>query len=996
MDWLQDNNIDETCCQALCQHPSCWESNLRQLKGFPRKLKKIPQPKILDDALPKQSVCNLLDDYGPSENDRYPSLWEGDGLEHKRAQSLPGLHSSAVDSFRNIVKCPNATPVTATPVQSHSRMLQLVAPLIPPRINKVEVQELFDVSDLQQDWNETFVGKQYYVWVPKATDKSTTPRQPEATQSVSIQQLSGGPKKLNMKDTTDQMIPKSIRKAKPTKQRERTSKSPTGGQPYKLDNIRKKKGKKRDSNMEEFIDLLKLPREVLIRILDEAEKGELMNRDKIREILEYYVSMLPDREKTTMSLTQSEVLHQHKVELVKGTQPGVRNLRQPEKFQSQQLYLLDTDKNNDLTPRDNETHSYEGLNVADLSDLDSYKGSHLSGKDEDSVADKESPRFTNKKPLPSISGGKAGSQSAGTKAKIPSISIGLPELAPGVKATKPFTYKRHQKQPDVNFSFSRVPTPPTTIDRAPTPKSESSEHGSTIHVTVPSIASEKEDPGASKKKEVVPVRTHRMRGLPAYSFSSRDRRDSAGLHAVSPAFSTNVPHTPVATPNTRQSKTNSVGLGPGYIAPENTGFSLPSSPVKSLKEGIVSPINFGLKVPSNTPIHPPGSPLSPEHTGILDTIVESSNGSVTGEVPTRDAGPVPQSRGRSVHFAQDIMPPPQPPCSPQLTEGDITITTSSSPPPQESPDQKSQRSAGSRSISVKIPAAQVDSSYRGTSMRPQSQASEDGLDPVSPIGVILEETTRPGSGEEWPNVNEDDFNVTPAPSEKVISPEPPESHQGNIDVKSERSGLTSMLKSEGRESLASAKAKRMIEGDIMDSPGPPPSSPEPKQTLDMRRQTLSAVSRELSMDILEEVAETDSDITLSGDPPSRLDNSCLVTPELSGAPPGGSATKATQPTGNYLMVSNSAKNVTESEQTAQSDENQNVTLQYDIDASKTEAGKETSEDNETLTEENKEMSALNNKLDSVETGGEDTYREELREELSKLSMNKDKEVLPEK
>lgn len=52
------------------------------------------------------------------------------------------------------------------------------APLPPRRkcVPLVEVQEVFDKMDLNSQWDETFVTKQYYMWMPNPR-KGRTPRQ---------------------------------------------------------------------------------------------------------------------------------------------------------------------------------------------------------------------------------------------------------------------------------------------------------------------------------------------------------------------------------------------------------------------------------------------------------------------------------------------------------------------------------------------------------------------------------------------------------------------------------------------------------------------------------------------------------------------------------------------------------------------------------------------------------------------------------------------------
>ncbi|RUS91737.1 hypothetical protein EGW08_000563 [Elysia chlorotica] len=117
--------------------------------------------------------------------------------------------------------------------------------------------------------------------------------------------------------------------------------------------------------------------------------------------------------------------------------------------------------------------------------------------------------------------------------KIPSISLGLPELPSGLRTTKAFSYKRQ----DLDFSLGPVITPPSSYR-----SSEGvaySDHGTTVKVNVSST----------------------MPGMPDSHY--RDD-DFMAIHCVSPALSTNVPVPPAGTPATfaHGSPTKSAPAGP--------------------------------------------------------------------------------------------------------------------------------------------------------------------------------------------------------------------------------------------------------------------------------------------------------------------------------------------------------------------------------------------------------------------------------------------------
>lgn len=57
------------------------------------------------------------------------------------------------------VRAPNATPASGTRLSSGPRSRN-------HGLKKVEVQEVFDLADLESDWHDTFKAKKYFVWVP--------------------------------------------------------------------------------------------------------------------------------------------------------------------------------------------------------------------------------------------------------------------------------------------------------------------------------------------------------------------------------------------------------------------------------------------------------------------------------------------------------------------------------------------------------------------------------------------------------------------------------------------------------------------------------------------------------------------------------------------------------------------------------------------------------------------------------------------------------------
>ena len=62
------------------------------------------------------------------------------------------------------------SPPIQTPTSDKQSQTSKSAPLR-KAIQMVEVQELFDVEDLKNTWDDNFLPKKYYVWVPNPKGK---------------------------------------------------------------------------------------------------------------------------------------------------------------------------------------------------------------------------------------------------------------------------------------------------------------------------------------------------------------------------------------------------------------------------------------------------------------------------------------------------------------------------------------------------------------------------------------------------------------------------------------------------------------------------------------------------------------------------------------------------------------------------------------------------------------------------------------------------------
>ncbi|XP_052221195.1 uncharacterized protein LOC127837841 isoform X3 [Dreissena polymorpha] len=694
-------HVDETSCGPLCQHPACWQSNIRQEKGFP-KLKPRPRtPPDIELDLPTLKVCNMLEDYGDDSRDLFPARFGGKPA-HERKDPLYEWQQPNRQQSVKVTRAPQTSPKSGT---------------IEHPMNKfkvVEVQEVFDPQDLQGTWDDTFVPKSYYVWVPNQKKKRR--KKHRLAKSESKTGAGGLKNKPGIKDLTESMVPKEIENMRltarpeefPVLKKKRAQRSP---RPYPMTPMTAMTNSKMEFDQEGFrsyssntfssgdnqgiTELLELPRDILVQVLENTRQSDLMSKDRIREIIRRFMPLQFERGNTNVSITSQDLLQQKKLALHEGN----KNLRQPQLMETKPVFYLDEDVVDEV----DEDRQRPGSPYGSLKEL--YFGGN------GQVGDLN--RYT--KPLPAISGQRSASAGATLATKIPSISLGLPELPSGIRHTKPFTYK---KQADFDFTLGPVPTPPTSYRSTETPGSD---HGTAGRANMPSEVSNRSEHGSDTKKMT----------------SARSTPDRP-LHNVSPTFSTRVPKAPATTPATNQpsSPTKSV-------LRDITGSTIPASPGDwAMREKSTSPLQI-IRAPVNTP----GSLM--QETG-LGTIHESHQDETGDQLP--------MSRGRSVRFEIPEVPPP--PSSPQLSD-----------------DGQKDISRNTVTISTTLP--NPDAVSTSTNYKPQSGGTiRTDVNTVNTSNLMAEnsfvrsqtrEVSFVTSPEPWPQVNEADFQDVPKPSPGEIT-----------------------------------------------------------------------------------------------------------------------------------------------------------------------------------------------------------------------------------
>ncbi|XP_062621724.1 uncharacterized protein LOC134283288 isoform X3 [Saccostrea cucullata] len=790
-DWGPPIPEKDASCAPLCQHPPCWQSNLRKLKGIKDLPPAIPPKEEIETDLPTLKVCNMLEEYGDDPRDLFPVKFAGKP-QHERSNlnKLPGPKSSKASSLK-VPSPPIHTPVSEKKIKS--------APQGKP-VQLVEVQEVFEPEDLKCSWDDTFLPKKFYVWVPNPKRKQ------KQEKSASIGEIAkGSPQKVLVRDITEDMIPRSIEYENTTKMRRRIT-SPASSRyrtPYSRSAAGMRSGPQLygSSGIEELLDL---PRDILVRVLDHARQSDFASSQKLHELISKFVPIM-DRESTNMTANSTDLLQQKKMNIYEGKE---KKHKESHLMETKPVYYLDEDGvEQEVFP---EPRLSRGQRLND-SDYGSYRDLYMSGT-------REFPKL--KKPLPPIGG------TVDEKIKIPSISLGLPELPTGVKHTRTFNYSRKNYR-NIDLTIAPVPTPPTSTR---TDDTTASDHGTTVHVNIPSADSVREGvppQSAAQRAEMAPLsrQTTDSRdlidalayyGLYTDFESSKSERSASRtpLHAVSPAQSTRVPQAPATTPATHGQ------MSPMKLYRDQSGLSTASnrkpksapSNQNISRENAQSP-TAEIRAPTNSP-----RALTPEQTG-LGTIQET--GLEEGE------GPHPVSRGgRSVRFAEEVPEVPPPPSSPQLPEDDQEPAQDVTPQTQE-------------------PSVPV-SRQTGFTNQPTFNTMEKEL---SQDEILIKSAKKRDSiistPEPWPQVNEADYDVTPAHTKMTLHDSEPkvnDSRMAQMDPYSDRSAGTG---STIRADITSRDSTRSYMTHKEESPGPPPPSPEAKndeQRSARRRETKSRES----------------------------------------------------------------------------------------------------------------------------------------------------------
>lgn len=585
---MMDANVrvDETSCGPFCQHPYCWYSNRRVERG-------LPQTQSLDkenfaaensEELPTMKVLNLLGEYGFDPGDRYQTHQQlprttrrssNEEDQQGRSHSAP-IVRQLIDQPPQVVPPQKTSPKTPyqTPVQSRggpqkvtpassklARHTNKSAPAraapfsyqeLGNRIKKVDMRDALEIGGLRHQ-GPIPAGK-IYVWCPSSSKGQDN--QPSSSQDAL-------PKaKVHPKDVTADMLPETLAanhsNSKRVKKKAASHQTPTGGRPY-THPARSPPPLTRRTLPQDYDEgiaqLLQLPREVLLEILEHTKESDLFDKTKVAMLLEKLMPLIQfDKDDVTHRyarpispislqfsshtsihpppLHSSGILRQKKVTLLEGRQKRAESVRAPPPTRSMPFFLDES--------------AMSGITSSTYTRRERPER-HA---DEDRDTTMPSPTIISEDMVKRKSHGPVRGapteMSHYSRRKVTSVSAKtLPPLQPGVRAIRPFNY--------TSQSFDLALSPLSTPDYQASEKESSPYSGraSTVRVTVPSYLSDHTPPQSPCTCERTPIPPIPPRQGSAH-YSTISTVPSDGFNAIhgSAAFpATQIFRVPYGTPS---------------------------------------------------------------------------------------------------------------------------------------------------------------------------------------------------------------------------------------------------------------------------------------------------------------------------------------------------------------------------------------------------------------------------------------------------------------
>ncbi|XP_071493837.1 uncharacterized protein [Diadema antillarum] len=533
--------LDETSCGPFCQHPYCWYSNRRVERGLPMTKEKVDKAESTvlaqDDELPTLKILNVLEDYGYDPNDQYQSYQPVPSLklsppkddpqhggrslsapvDRKVSGNISGKEMPLTEVQQSLVSPGRTLRKPSTQLSRNNRSAPAHASPFSQygsRVNKVDTRDLLRPERIKKQG--VVFNSKIYVWCPSSQngDTSATTKSQHASMGEDAVQT-----KVHPKDVTAEMLPETMATT-PGKSRRTppNNQTPTGGRPY-THPARSPPPLTRRTLPQDYDEgiaqLLQLPRDVLLELLEQTRESDLFDKNKVALLLEKLMPLIhfdkndltqphlplpspgmmlppphPAAPPATVPLHSSGILRQKKVTLLDSSQRRLdarEVLRTPPPTRSLPFFLDETAcsgiTNSEYTKRERP-------------DPDTREDDGETTMISPTVASEE---LTKRRPLGPIRAGPP-LTSTFSRRKVTSVSAkSLPPLQPGVRPIRPFNYSGQS----VDLALSPLSTPELDIsEKTSTPYDG---RASTVYVTVPTDLSDHTPPASPVSFEQSPV-----------------------------------------------------------------------------------------------------------------------------------------------------------------------------------------------------------------------------------------------------------------------------------------------------------------------------------------------------------------------------------------------------------------------------------------------------------------------------------------------------------
>ncbi|CAB4005472.1 Hypothetical predicted protein [Paramuricea clavata] len=192
-------NNGETCKDQLCQHPECWQSNIRRVREAVRQRNGIRQEQNVnkqsaerfDDkkrqvmescSLPTLKIIDMTEDLvTPYNSSDQVHVFDNEVEKDKQ------LHSSMPHQSTR-AQASHTTPISPSLPERHaSRWKEKLDSFnensVDEKMTKINFHEIYDYNEVCQDWQDMFISTAYLVWCP--SKKKRRKRETRSSSAVS-------------------------------------------------------------------------------------------------------------------------------------------------------------------------------------------------------------------------------------------------------------------------------------------------------------------------------------------------------------------------------------------------------------------------------------------------------------------------------------------------------------------------------------------------------------------------------------------------------------------------------------------------------------------------------------------------------------------------------------------------------------------------------------------------------------------------------------------